>query len=153
MSQPTLAVQPPAAAEMPVRALMTRNVTTLDRNDTMDVAADVMAAGGLRHLPIMDGRRVVGVVSERDLLRPGLAAALGYGSKARRMLLHAVAVKEVMSEPAVTLAPEASVRDAARLMVERRIGCLPVVDAGVLVGLVTETDLLRHAYGPQGEPQ
>jgi CBS domain-containing protein len=64
------------------------------------------------------------------------------------MLLRGVAVKEVMSEPVVTVAPDASVRDAARLMLERRIGCLPVVDAGVLVGLVTETDLLRSAYGP-----
>lgn len=148
MSQPAVSVEPPDTAETRVDALMTRNVTTLDRNDTMDIAADIMAAGRLRHLPIMDGGRVVGVVSERDLFRPGLAGALGYGSKARRMLLRAVAVKEVMSEPAVTLAPDASVRDAARLMLERRIGCLPVVDAGVLVGLVTETDLLRHAYGP-----
>jgi CBS domain-containing protein len=148
MSQPAVAVQPPAAAEARVGGLMTPNVTTLDRNATMDIAADVMAAGCLRHLPIMDGGRVVGVLSERDLFRPGLAMALGYGSKARRMLLRGVAVKEVMSEPVVTVAPDVSVRDAARLMLERRIGCLPVVDAGVLVGLVTETDLLRHAYGP-----
>jgi CBS domain-containing protein len=148
MSQAAAAVQPPDAAETRVGALMTRNVTTLDRNDTMEIAADVMAARCLRHLPITDGGRVVGVVSERDLFRPGLAMALGYGSKARRMLLRGVAVKEVMSEPVVTVAPDASVRDAARLMLERRIGCLPVVDAGVLVGLVTETDLLRHAYGP-----
>jgi CBS domain-containing protein len=148
MSQPAAAVQPPDAPDTRVRALMTRNVTTLDRNDTMDIAADVMAARCLRHLPVMDGRRVVGVVSERDLFRPGLAMALGYGSKARRMLLRGVAVKEVMSEPVVTVAPDASVWDAARVMLERRIGCLPVIDAGVLVGLVTETDLLRRAYGP-----
>lgn len=147
MSQPANTAQPPVAADMHVAALMTCHVTTLDRNDTMDVAAEVMAAGCLRHLPVMDGARVVGVLSERDLFRPGLAAALGYGSKARRLLLRSLAVKEVMSEPAVTLASEASVGDAARLMLERRIGCLPVVDAGVLVGLVTETDLLRHAYG------
>ena len=148
MNHPAIAVQPLEAADVRVGALMTRDVTTLDRNDTMDVAADLMAVRRIRHLPITDGGRVVGVVSERDLFRQGLAGALGYGSKARRMLLRALAVKEVMSEPAVTLAPDASVREAARLMLERRIGCLPVVDAGVLVGLVTETDLLRHAYGP-----
>jgi CBS domain-containing protein len=149
MSQPAI-VPLPEATEMRVGTLMTRHVTTLDRNDTMDIAAEIMAAGRLRHLPVIDGGRVVGVVSERDLFRPGLARALGYGSKARRTLLRSLSVKEIMTEPAVTLAPEAPVREAAQLMLERRIGCVPVVEAGALVGLVTESDLLRHAYALGG---
>jgi CBS domain-containing membrane protein len=87
------------------------------------------------------------VVSGRDLFRSALAQALGYGSKARRTLLHTLRVKDLMSEPAVTITGSTTAREAAHLMLARRLGCLPVVSSGVLVGLITETDLLRHAYG------
>jgi CBS domain-containing protein len=58
--------------------------------------------------------------------------------------LKTLRVKEVMSEPAITISPEATIKEAARLMIERKIGCLPVVEGGRLVGIVTETDILRH---------
>jgi acetoin utilization protein AcuB len=61
------------------------------------------------------------------------------------MLLKALRGKGVMSEPAITIAPEATVKDAARLMREHKIGCLPVVEGHTVVGIVTETDLPRHA--------
>jgi CBS domain-containing protein len=61
------------------------------------------------------------------------------------MLLRTIRVKEVMSEPAMTVSPEASAKEAVRLMLERKIGCLPVVEGRTLVGIVTETDILRYA--------
>ncbi|MET0554921.1 MAG: CBS domain-containing protein, partial [Vicinamibacteria bacterium] len=64
----------------------------------------------------------------------------------RARLLDSIPVKEVMSEPAVTVEADMPIRDAARLMVARKIGCLPVVDGDVLVGVVTESDVVRHAY-------
>jgi CBS domain-containing protein len=136
-----------ASKTVRVRDLMTRKVTTLDRNDTLDMADEVMELGRIRHLAVLDEGKLVGIVSERDLFRFALAFALGYGSKARKTLLRTVVVKEVMSEPAITIEPDAGVRDAAALMLEKKIGCLPVVDEGKLVGILSESDVLKHVAG------
>ena len=66
-----------------------------------------------------------------------------YGAKAQREFLDTIAVKEVMQYPPITIAPHASVKEAARLMLEEKIGCLPVLDGAKLVGIVTETDMLE----------
>ncbi|HYV57455.1 MAG TPA: CBS domain-containing protein [Candidatus Nitrosopolaris sp.] len=130
--------------ELQVRNLMTPEVATLQRNDKLTLADDVMRLGRIRHLPVLDddGQKVVGIVSQRDLFRSALARTLGYGEHAQRKLLDALAVKEVMSSDVVTTAPDATLVDAARLMMERKIGCLPVVDDGRLVGILTEGDFV-----------
>ena len=87
------------------------------------------------------------VTLTRDLLQAALSQALGYGSVGRARVLGSIPIKEVMSEPAVVVEADTAIRDAARLMVSRKIGCLPVLDRGALVGLVTESDVVRHAYG------
>jgi|SRR5215472_15669457 len=127
-----------------VKDFMTTEVSILGRNDTLDLADNVMALGRIRHLPVLEEGRVVGVVSQRDLFRSALAVALGYGERAQKTLLKTLRVKEVMSEPAITISAEATIREAARLMVEHKIGCLPVVEGSTLVGIVTETDILRY---------
>ena len=126
-----------------VKALMTTEVSTLGRNDTLDVADDMMTLERIRHLPVLDEGQVVGVVSQRDLFRSALAVALGYGENAQKKLLRTIRVKEVMHEPAITVSPEATAKEAIRLMLERKIGCLPVVEGHTLMGIVTETDILR----------
>jgi CBS domain-containing protein len=130
--------------DVKVKDLMATNVSTLGRNDTLDLADNVMNLDRIRHLPVLDEKRVVGVVSQRDLFRSALAVALGYGERAQATLLKTLRVKEVMSEPAITISSEAPIKEAARLMIERKIGCLPVIEGGRLVGIVTETDILRH---------
>ena len=67
--------------ETTVREIMVKEVRTLGSNDTLDLAADVMVQGRIRHLPVLDEGRIVGVVSQRDLCRSALAAALGLGEK------------------------------------------------------------------------
>jgi len=129
--------------ELTVRELMVTKVSTIGRNDTLDLADDLMTMGRIRHLPVLDEGHVVGVVSQRDLFRSALAVALGYGERAQKALLKTLPVKEVMSEPAITIAANATVKEATRLMLEHKIGCLPVVEGHALVGIVTETDLLR----------
>jgi CBS domain-containing protein len=129
---------------MKVKDIMAQDVTTLGRNDSLDLADDVMMLGRMRHIPVIDEGRVVGVVSQRDLFRSALAAALGYGETAQKKLLRTLRVKEVMSEPAIIISPEATIKEAVRLMLEKKIGCLPVVEGHTLVGIITETDLLRY---------
>ena len=125
-----------------VRDIMTAEVTTLGRNDTLLLAKDIMNLGRIRHFPVVEDDELVGVVSQRDLYRASLGTVMQYGEKAQRAFLESVVVKEIMADP-VSIGPDATVRDAARLMMEHKIGCLPVLEASRLVGIVTETDMLR----------
>lgn len=127
-----------------VRDLMSIKVASLGRDDTLDIADGVMAMDRIRHLPVLDGRKVLGIVSQRDLFRSALGTALAFGIRRPQELMRSVAVQDVMSAPAVTIGPDASVQDAARAMLEKKIGCLPVVEEGSLVGILTETDILRY---------
>lgn len=129
---------------MKVQDIMTRDVATLDLNDELSLADDIMKLGRIRHLPVVDEGRLVGIISQRDLFKASLASAMGYGEKAKREFMKTVAVKEVMVDEVITISPQASIGDAGRLMLERKIGCLPVIEDDDLVGLITETDVLRH---------
>lgn len=127
-----------------VQDIMMKGPATLKCDDILDLADDVMNLGRIRHLPIVEGDRVVGILSQRDLFRSALAAVVGWAHKTRKALLKTIQVKEVMSTPVTTVSPETSVKEAARIMMEKKIGCLPVVESEMLVGLVTETDMLRY---------
>ena len=125
-----------------VRDIMSAEVTTLGRNDTLLLAKDIMNLGRIRHFPVVEDDELVGVVSQRDLYRASLGTVMQYGEKAQRAFLESVAVKEIMVDP-ISIGPEATVQDAARLMMEHKIGCLPVLEDDRLVGIVTETDMLQ----------
>ncbi|HKD70263.1 MAG TPA: CBS domain-containing protein [Candidatus Binataceae bacterium] len=127
-----------------VRDVMTSEVTTLKRNEKLSLAQDVMQLGRIRHLPVLDDeeKEVVGMVTQRDLFRGALARALGYGEHASRKVLDTLLVKDVMETDVVTTTPETPLADAARVLMERKIGSLPVVKDGRLVGILTEGDFV-----------
>lgn len=130
---------------MRVRDLMSPEVTTLGRNDALSIADDVMRLGRIRHLPVVDDDgQLVGIVSQRDLFRGALARALGYGAHAQQKLLGQLLVKEVMTNDPVTIGPDAPLAEAARLMLERKIGCVVVVEGGRVVGILTESDFVKR---------
>lgn len=129
-----------------VRDVMTSEVTTLRRNDRLSLADDVMQLGRIRHMPVVDDEDesvLVGIVSQRDLFRGSLARALGYGVSQQQKLLNMLFVKEVMTNEPITTTPETALRDAAKLMLDRKLGCLPVIEGGKLVGILTESDFVR----------
>jgi CBS domain-containing protein len=129
-----------------VRDLMTSTVVTLDRNDTLRTADDVMRLGRIRHLPVVDEEgSLAGIVSQRDLFHSGLVRALGYGSHAHARALDSVVVKEAMRTEVATIAPGAPLAEAAKLMIERKIGCLVVLDGQQIAGILTEGDFVRLA--------
>jgi len=127
-----------------VRDVMGRVVRTVGRNDQLAIADKLMHEERIRHLPVLDQDGIVcAVLSQRDLFRGALLKALGYGGRAEDSMLRQVVVKEAMSETVHTTTPDTPVTEAARLMIERKVGCLPVVEGETLVGIVTETDLVR----------
>ena len=127
-----------------VRDVMTAEVTTLKRNEKLTLADDLMQLGRIRHLPVLDddGEQLVGIVSQRDLFRGALAKALGYGQSAQRKLLDTFSVKEVMITDVITTTPGTPLIEAARVLMQHKIGCLPVVENGRLVGILTEGDFV-----------
>jgi CBS domain-containing protein len=131
------------AYTMKVRELMTTDVATIGRNDELTIGDDIMKMKRLRHLPVVEEGRLVGMLTQRDLFHAALSTALDFGEKAQKGFLKTVVVKEVMTDEVLTIDPGADVKEAARLLIEHKIGCLPVVENGKLVGLVTVTDLLR----------
>lgn len=132
-----------AGGEMRVSDLMTHEVATLQRNDKLSIADNVMRLGRIRHLPVIDeDGQLVGIVSQRDLFRGALVKAFGYGSTAQKRVMDTIVVKEVMATEVQTATPQMSLKDAARVMSEKKIGCLPVVEDGKLVGIVTEGDFV-----------
>jgi CBS domain-containing membrane protein len=135
-----------AANSMPektVGAVMTTDPVTLQLNDTLRLADDMMNLAHVRHFPVLDGEKLVGVIDQDDLLHASMAALVRHPKDKVREALGAVAIKDFM-KAATTVPRETSIYDAARMLVDRGIECLLVVDGDKLVGLVTRSDLLRE---------
>jgi len=130
---------------MKVKDLMRTNVVTLHSSDALDIAADIMNMGRIRHLPVVDAdNRVVGIVTQRDLYRASISSVLGFAQAKEHEWLGQVTVRDVMTKEVTAIGPEAGVVEAVDKLVTAKFGCLPVVDEqGTLVGLLTETDCLR----------
>lgn len=127
---------------------MSTKVVSISADDTLRIVEEIMQLGHVRHLPVVRRGELVGVVSQRDLLRASLSNVMGIPRDEQEVFLEGVHIAEVMSKPPVFVGPETPVQEAAGLMAERKIGCLPVVGSdGEVVGIVTETDVLRYLAG------
>jgi CBS domain-containing protein len=123
---------------------MTYDVVTLGHNDKLLAADDLMRLGRIRHLPVLDDDgALVGIVTQRDLFHSGLVKALGFGSHARTGMLELLAIKEAMKTEVVTTTPDTPLAAAARVMNDQKIGCLVVLEAGKIAGILTESDFVK----------
>jgi len=134
-------------AELRVRDIMEEKVVTISVSERLSTVEDIMTLGRVRHMPVVRGGKLVGVVSERDLLRASLSNLSDRGGAERRAFLHVVEIARVMSTPPIVIGPDATIEEAALVMAEKKIGCLPVVEGERLIGMVTETDVLRWVAG------
>jgi predicted transcriptional regulator len=130
--------------ESVVREIMMGSPVTLRPGDTLDLANDVISLGRIRHIPVVEDGRLVGLLSERDLIGAAATTIFGLKQKSKSALLKSFLIKDVMKKKLLTVRPDTPIKDAAHLMKEKKIGCLPVVNEGALVGLVTTTDILRY---------
>ena len=131
-----------------VREIMMGSPVTMKPQDTLDLANDVISLGRIRHIPVVEDGRLVGLLSERDLMGAAATTIFGLKQRSKSALLKSVLVKDVMKKRVVTVKPDTSIKETARLMKKKKIGCVPVVNEGNLVGLVTTTDILRYVEGP-----
>jgi CBS domain-containing membrane protein len=117
---------------------------TLTPDDTLDLANNVISLGRIRHIPVVENGKLVGLLSERDLIGAAANRIFGLNQKSKSALLKTESVKSIMKKRLVTVTPDTPIKDAARLMADKKIGCVPVISAGALVGLVTTTNVLRY---------
>jgi acetoin utilization protein AcuB len=124
---------------------MTPKPVTVGPADTLDRAIDLLDRHGFRHLPVVEGERVVGMISDRDLrLATGmLRSSRRIRDRKGRKVPGPERVSEVMHSPAFYMSPDTSPSEAAQAMVRHEIGAIPVVEEARLIGIVTETDLLQ----------
>ena len=132
---------------MRVKELMSRVVMTVGTEDSCREALTRMRELKLRHLPVIDlSGKVAGILTDRDLRHhlfdPAVMRRIGVTPV--DALLESVSVREIMSAPVVSVKPEEEVETAVGLMRKRKVGSLPVVEDGQVVGILTETDVLRR---------
>ncbi|HEX9756954.1 MAG TPA: CBS domain-containing protein [Nitrospiria bacterium] len=131
---------------MKVKELMQTKVKTVSPEDKVDKVFLLFNFERIRHLPVVEKKKVVGIVSDRDLkkMMGSLKTRKVFTQKGETYVtLKSRKVKTFMSRGVVTISPNAEAVEAAALMAKRKIGGLPVVKGGVLVGIITATDILR----------
>jgi len=128
-----------------VRDRMSSPAVTITPNTTLQDALNLMHEHRFRRLPVVDEKgRLVGIVSERDLLYASPPPATLLNGLELNHVLSKLQIEEVMTQDVITTTPDAFIEDAARLMVENKIGGLPIVDEdNHVVGVITETDVFR----------
>ena len=117
-----------------VKDIMTKNVASIGVNNSVFEAAELMSSNRVGCLVIMDGEVPIGIVTERDIVRRVVAKKMPLDTK----------VSEIMSKSLITIDPDASLKDAARLMSSNKIRRLPVVKQNRLVGIVVASDFVRN---------
>lgn len=128
-----------------VRDIMTTPVVTLAIGDTLLFADRLMKLGRIRHLPVVDGElHLVGLLTHRMILGAWLSRG-NPSSEDRSEVAQSVPVEMVMEKDVQTIGPEAPAVEAAQLIERHKFGCLPVVEHGKLVGILTEADFLKFA--------
>jgi CBS domain-containing protein/nucleotide-binding universal stress UspA family protein len=128
---------------MLVREWMTTVLVTVRPDAPVAEAQHLMRHRRIRHLPVVEGGRLAGIITDRDVrtVMPSPATSLAVGEL--RYLLDRLLVERVMTRSVITIGPEAPIADAVGLVLAHRIGALPVMENDRLVGIITETDLLR----------
>ncbi len=141
---------------MYVKDLMTRKLITVAPEETVEVAVRLLRQRGIRHLLVMKDGDLVGIVSDRDIKRaldPAKTRKKLLGIGGLFFLIEPILVREIMTVDPTTIDPKATAQEAAQVMVAERFGALPVEKGGKVVGIVTETDLLRHFALADGSGQ
>ncbi len=129
---------------MKVEDMMTRNPHTLLRTHTLADAKDMMKALDIRHIPIIDGdRRLHGLITHRDILAAQESSLLN--TESEQSYTADTPLYEIMHESIMTVGPQAGLKESAMYMQKHKVGCLPVVHKGELVGIITDSDFVSIA--------
>jgi acetoin utilization protein AcuB len=130
---------------MLVEDVMIRSVVTLTPEETLREAVRLLQSNRIRHLPVVDNSKVVGIVTDRDVKRATPSVLSGVDRDQYDRVLATTKVEQFMTREPRTVTPKTSLKAAVEIFLELKVGALPVVDDGHLVGILTNVDILRVA--------
>ena len=131
--------------EVPVSYIMTKNLVLLNTTDGLEKAEYLMKKHQIRHIPVVDNKKIIGILSQTDLLR--LSFADSYNSEANESELdvyNMLSVNQIMMKNLISVSSTTSIYKVAKLLKEYEFHALPVVDNDEIVGIVTTTDLITY---------
>ncbi len=126
------------------RDIMTTNVVTLDESEQLDQLDKAMKVFRFRHMPVVQGDRLIGMVTERDLLRVSASTLIPHKGKQDAFLQERFKVRDIMTDEVQSASPDTPLSELAQRMRADKLGCMPIVDENqVVVGIVTEADFVH----------
>ncbi len=129
---------------MLVKNWMSTNVVTVDQDDSMEDAMDLLKKHNIKMLPVMQKNKPVGIITDRDLKRASASDATTLEIHELLYLISKIKVKDIMSEPAITIPDDYTVEEAAEVLLKNKISGAPVVDdIGQIMGIITQNDIFR----------
>lgn len=130
---------------VPVSTIMTKNVINLNLTDNLTKAESLFKKHRIRHIPVVNGNKILGMLSYTDLLRISFADAIDEDETEVDVTVYNMfSVEQVMARNLVTVAPDTTIREVAEILATREFHALPVVEGELLVGIVTTTDLIKY---------
>lgn len=131
--------------ELPVSSIMTTNLITLDVKDGLDKAEHLFKKYKIRHIPVIEKNKIIGMISMNDLLRISFAdGAYREEENISSSIYDMFTLRQLMIGNLETVSPDATIKEVAELLVKREFHSLPVVENGSLKGMVTTTDLIKY---------
>lgn len=130
--------------KLPISTIMTKNVVTVDVDDDLTNACSVFREKKVRHLPVVKGERLVGVLSYNAVIRLSFCEVYDDKSAIDSAIYKLLNIKQVMVENPIKVTPDDSIRKVANILIKNKFHAIPVVEKRKLVGIVSTTDLLRY---------
>jgi acetoin utilization protein AcuB len=121
---------------------MRKSLITVAKDTTLEKARNLLHSHRIRHLPVVEGDKLIGILTDRDIRQASPSSTAGIGPDRTAAFLAQIPVVKAMVTDIRTVSPYTTIEEAARLMIEHKIGCLPVTETNRLVGIITETDIL-----------
>ena len=131
-------------SNVPVSSIMTKNVIKLCLTDDLTKAEKLFKKNHIRHIPVVTGNTIVGMLSYTDLLRISFADAVFDGEDVDVTVYNMFTVEQVMAKNLVVVTPETTIKEVAQILSVKEFHALPVCEGDLLVGIVTTTDLIKY---------
>ncbi|WP_243641761.1 CBS domain-containing protein [Maribacter algicola] len=130
---------------VPVSTIMTKKIITLNSNDQLETAERLFKENHIRHIPVVEGDRIIGMLSLTDLLRISFAdGAYEEDADVETIVYNMFTISQVMAKNLKSISSDTTIKEVAEILAHNEFHALPVVDGEKLVGIVTTTDLIKY---------
>lgn len=128
----------------PISTIMSVKIITLKKDDDLETAEHLFKKHKIRHIPVVNGDAIIGMLSYTDLLRISFADAVEESeTEIESLVYNMFTIEQVMAKNVITVSSDTSIKEVAQILAKKEFHALPVVDDGALVGIVTTTDLIN----------